>query len=809
MNKSSPVCLIRVNTAAGTAASCVEADRFTVGRLGADFIIADKGVSRLHLTVTIKGNDIWLEDMGSANGTYVAGQKLPAKTPVPYKPGTSVQLGVSRDIVTFEISEKAGAAQAKSETPLEQDKFSSRALSMPPPTADIAKQADEFLREARAAANQIKEVAGREAEAMMNSARQKASELIARTHTEVDALMERARNNASQATIDREAAAEQALASARRESQEIRNAADEEAERIHRDARSTAAQTKAQAQREAEELLRNARMTSAQLKDQADLEVREILKDAREKNRTAIEKNEHDMESALNDARVAANRIRAEADELLEKARTYMHDKGAQVLKEAEAQAESIRQTALADAGRVREEARADGLKTIESGLREAEAEIARVKADAQAEIDSLHEARARIDFEIEEIERRKNDLIAKTEEHLRDHEMAERAARETREILEGLSSQNERTRADMTLAQTMRESAIEERNEAVNSKRALEQEIEKLKVMAQDAKAALTAELKEIREKGLLEFENRKKAEEAEMANMKLKWLEDMKARQAEEERQARILKSHQVVEVTRHLEMLIVPKIQRLVGEKESTLILGELKHDLEPMVKRVILEEQSNTPGSSEIEKVISSDPVIEKFKRRARLRSRTMIAVPVLMFVIAVALPEYFEVLRNPGDLLRGGKSLSQLVAERRARDLASQKRFNPILVDELGQTYSDSVLYTRNYSALKKDPENLRRWSLELEKYMFNELGLPETVATSYVSAEMTLIDNLILQRSAINPDYENEGIARLRKVESEFLDDLKGKVGGDVNYDKIRAYERRFFETLRKPVSEN
>ncbi len=812
-----PVCLIRVNTAAGVAATCIEADRFTVGRLGADFIIPDKGVSRIHLTVTVRGNGLWLEDMGSANGTYVGGQKLPPGSPVSYKPGTSVQLGVSRDMVTFEIVDRAMTQKAASEAKDELERHPSRSLGVAAPTADIAKQADEFLREARAAANQIKEIAGREAESMMNSARQKASELISKTHVEIDALMERARNNASQATLDREAAAEHALAGARRESQDIRNAADEEAERIHRDARSQAAQVKAQAQREAEELLRNARMGAANLKDQADVEVREILKDAREKNRAAIEKNEQDMERALSEARAAAIKSRDEADELLERARTYMQDKGAQVMREAEEQAARIREEAmaeanrsreeaLADAGRVREEARADGLKTIESGLREAEAEIVRVKAEAQAEIDQLHEARARIDFEITEVEKRKSELISKTEEHLRDHEMAERAARETREILEDLHGQVERARADMTLAQTMREGALQERDEALGAMRQIERDIERLKLSSADAKASLASELKEIREKGLLEFENRKKAEDAEMANMKLRWLEEMKARQVEEERQARILKTHQVVEMTRHLEMLLVPKIQRLLGEKESTLILGEIKQDLEPMVKRVVLEEQLPT-GGSEIEGVISSDPMIEKFKRKEKFRARAMFAAPALLFVAAVALPEYFEVLRSPGDLLRGGKSLEQIVAERRARDLASQKKFNPPLTDELGRTYSDSVLYTRNYAALKKDPVNFKRWSLELEKFMFNELGLPETVATSYVSLEMTMIDNLIIQRAAINPAYEKEGIARLRKVEDDFLSELKGKVGGDIAYDRIRLYEKKFFETLRKKAS--
>ncbi|MCM2281708.1 MAG: FHA domain-containing protein [Bdellovibrionaceae bacterium] len=802
MSKAKSACLIRVTSAAGTAATCIEAEQFTVGRLGADFLVQDKGVSRIHLTVTIKGQDIWLQDMGSANGTYVGGQKLPQGTPAPYKPGTAVQLGVSRDVVTFEIVESAMTQKAADAAQRDLEHHPSRSLSVQPPTADLAKQADEFMREARTAAAQFKESASREAEAMLNVARQKASELLAKANADIDAMMEQARNNASQATLDREAAAEKALADARRESQEIRNTADDDAERISREARAQSSQLKLTAQREAEELLRNARMTAAAVKDQADLEARGILKEAREKNRAAIERNEQDMERALAEARAAAEKIRSEADDLLEKARTYMHEKGAQVIKEAEEQAATIRSEAMADAGRVRDEARAEGLKTIESGLREAEAEIARVKSEAQGRIDELFEAQKRQEFEIAEIEKRKQTLIQETEERLRDFEATQKSLQDARELLDDMTGQAERARADMTLAQTMRENAVKERDAAILTQRQAEAETAKLKKDVHDGRAALAAELKEMREKGLLDFENRKKAEEAEMAGMKLKWLEDMKARQLEEERQARILKSHQVVEMTRHLEMMLVPKIQSLLGEKESTLVLGELKQELEPMMKRVVLEEQGAT-GTSEIEQVISADPVIEKFKRRERLRARMTIAVPTMLFIASVVLPEYFEVIRNPGALLRGGKTVEQVIADRRARDLAGKKRFNPVMVNELGNTYSDSVLYTKDYISMKKNKANLKKWALELEKYMYNELGLPENVATSYVAAEMTMIDNLIVQRAAIDPDYEREHIAKVRAIEDEALPELKGKIGGDVAYEKIRAFERKFFDNLR------
>ncbi len=65
-----------------------------------------------------------------------------------------------------------------------------------------------------------------------------------------------------------------------------------------------------------------------------------------------------------------------------------------------------------------------------------------------------------------------------------------------------------------------------------------------------------------------------------------------------------------------------------------------------------------------------------------------------------------------------------------------------------------------------------------------------------------------MVDNLIVQRAAIDPDYEREHVAKLRAIEERYLPELKGKIGGDVAYDKIRAFERKFFESLRRPASE-
>jgi len=73
----------------------------SIGRAeGCDLILAEGGVSRTHARMTLKGDSVVVEDTGSANGTYIEGQRIGAPTIVP--PGKILQIG------DYELRVKAG-----------------------------------------------------------------------------------------------------------------------------------------------------------------------------------------------------------------------------------------------------------------------------------------------------------------------------------------------------------------------------------------------------------------------------------------------------------------------------------------------------------------------------------------------------------------------------------------------------------------------------------------------------------------------------------------------------------------------------
>lgn len=53
----------------------------------------EKGVSRLHLVLRRRGRDVVAMDLGSSNGTYLNGQRLPANIEQPLRHGDVLALG--------------------------------------------------------------------------------------------------------------------------------------------------------------------------------------------------------------------------------------------------------------------------------------------------------------------------------------------------------------------------------------------------------------------------------------------------------------------------------------------------------------------------------------------------------------------------------------------------------------------------------------------------------------------------------------------------------------------------------------------
>jgi pSer/pThr/pTyr-binding forkhead associated (FHA) protein len=79
----------------------------TIGRQGTDVLVNEGTVSRVHARVTIEGDNITVEDLGSSNGTKVGDKRLGANQPTPATAGMELKFGNWRVLL-----ERGGASPA-------------------------------------------------------------------------------------------------------------------------------------------------------------------------------------------------------------------------------------------------------------------------------------------------------------------------------------------------------------------------------------------------------------------------------------------------------------------------------------------------------------------------------------------------------------------------------------------------------------------------------------------------------------------------------------------------------------------------
>jgi pSer/pThr/pTyr-binding forkhead associated (FHA) protein len=106
------------STEDGSQETAIESDRTTFGRgSDADHRIADDGLSRLHATVYREGDNVWIVDENSTNGTFVNGEPTrPSGTPlndgdvVRIGNHTNLRVSISQRQAVVPVSAQAAAA---------------------------------------------------------------------------------------------------------------------------------------------------------------------------------------------------------------------------------------------------------------------------------------------------------------------------------------------------------------------------------------------------------------------------------------------------------------------------------------------------------------------------------------------------------------------------------------------------------------------------------------------------------------------------------------------------------------------------
>lgn len=109
--------IVKMKSSESSLVHQLDVQSFIIGRSkDADFTFSNEEVSRKHLMVFIKNNQIFLKDLGSKNGTFVNGKKIPANQEYMYVEGNPITLGKSRAI--FRINAERNEPEREITQPL-------------------------------------------------------------------------------------------------------------------------------------------------------------------------------------------------------------------------------------------------------------------------------------------------------------------------------------------------------------------------------------------------------------------------------------------------------------------------------------------------------------------------------------------------------------------------------------------------------------------------------------------------------------------------------------------------------------------
>lgn len=765
----------------------VNKDSFTVGRsLDCDISLNESLISRVHLVVSRRWNQIWLEDKNSSNGTFINGIKIVQGTPVNVVSADKIQLGKSEYIIFIDLQTEEVQPEPElpelppeREPPVEASATPSgfeETVAMPPPSM-APFQAEKILHEAKRKAAQIILEGETQAEKRVQVIYQKARDVQAQSDIYYQTRMAEAHKEADAILTDFQQQGRALLAEARTMAQELREEVDVYVQNLKQKAKAdvenlTAEATlqaeklkveafeaaRASGQVEAEALIKKAQENADRSVEFAKLQVNEIqdkVKSDKELLQT-LEKSLRETNEELESARAAFATVKASQEE---------------TSKTLTEQGEAL--TDLT--------ARYEELKTVHAQLEVEHARIQQEHAETQERIHREHcETQLKIQAEHDELQTRiQNEHSALQEKNAAEHQANQERIQSEHDQLQ--------VKVQTEHAQTME--ALRAEHKAALEKQ--QQQQAHLAMDIHDLEAKKNHLFKEyegqkifLNEKLEKEKSQIMKSEEVRLEEMRIEM--SKRLQKMEQDLLDDIIRKKATM--VKEIHALVEREIVQVMDMKQWSTISAQVEHKIQEAVDgRVATLSQSNVHNTAQ--------PVDLMKKRKAeKMRWATAgLAMGALVYFVSQVAVERVSSDKAP---LR---TIAAAEAKKRQDDLEKRK-FNPPQAEELKDSYTDSVIYTRNYPEIYLDNEFQQKLYKATANYLLKTWRIDEDRSLQVLSASNALVKELVDRKGKIHPDFIKEGLDKMHIFENQTLSRMKDLLGSEVRLESYRRFERNFYK---------
>jgi pSer/pThr/pTyr-binding forkhead associated (FHA) protein len=797
----------------------LEGDQFVIGRSKkAQISLDENGISRQHLSAVYDNGALWLQDNHSSNGTYVNGKKITPGEPYLYKEGQTIRLGPSPKTLRIKRIEESEESQFKAirardyatTTIRKIDRISSHIKEKAFTNLKMRKE------EGRELFQKTKKKAQKRASEILAQGEAKKLEILKEIETKEDESEDLSRKIASRKNqlegLEKEH--QEALSDYKKTEDHIEalqnQVKDLETQKKDRDD----AEKQLQVARKKKEFinkdlkeLENEKRTLTE----KNIELNDELNELQSKKESLLEENKQ-FEESLNHSKSAYEKIQDE----IESGQSRSSELESQIHeKENDLESKRIQEKEIDSEINGLQERR-EHLKLETKSLSDQVISLKEQENDLGEQIKASQEEKTKLIESIEELKQERSSLSQEISESQKE---AEQQAKKLRDQLEA-------DEVEFKLKKTKLENQHEE---ILHKKLKSDKELYQTKLKLQELETSLSTlqkekdELAQANEDSSKSLENKKNdLQEIESRlkslNSEIEKLSQEKANQKEKlqkEKNKALKETELAISEKRVLEMEKLKeqennfwKAFRLDVAEKSELLTYHLQDKIQ---------KSKEPPSQSEIEKLIRSvvleeaglDKEAEKkdfitakkekaYWRRFALKSTGVAAA----LVILAFSPYYVEWISKKAQQYALSK---ESAAENFVKDIKEKRRlastFTPEKTKEFKDSYTDNLLFTKNYLEIKERDSVQQAWVLRLRDLILEEFELRESQLMLALEVEANLIHELKRLRDRIRPAEKEEGISRLRKAEKDYISQMESLLGGPRELQRFLDVEKEFIKS--------
>ncbi len=787
----------------------VNEDSFTIGRsVDCAISLTEDSISRVHLSVYRKQQQIWIEDKGSSNGTFVNNIKIAPNTLVSILPDDKIRIGKSDYIiaVTLELKEQEASEDANNKTPdfAVPQLVSEKIVERRPEKSHFNIQIEKKVAEEKAA------------EKVQNSVLEKKSVELVLPKTNAKSNQTQAQRPVGRGDLATGPAGHE-------------NSPQFEGEQILHEAHKRAAQIIYEGEIQAEKRVQTIYVQARERQADADVYYQKKISAAHKEADAVLMSFQDQGQELIARARHMAQELRDEVELFVENMRDKTRKEVDHVISEARQEAEIVRKEAFEkaiskaeiEASDIVASAKAESQDLLGFAKMQSEEMLEKARLDIQTELKDLREQI--------EVKQKSVTLLKKEEEELQIKALGEKEEHEIR-ISDLVAKFN--ALSDEVLAAKKDLASI--RVQEANSHSALENQEQKNKELKSqnqnllNEKSSLESKLKELQAQvghfslEIQSADEKKKQIEAELSQQKAQLRERL-----ERERQ-QILKDSEErlnesqLEMGKRLQKLERELFEEIVSRRDK--IVKEVVVVVETRIAKVLEPSKWDQVSSQIFEgvqdviegKAISfSDPTtgvpkqsVSLQRKKKKENIRWMSVGLVCGLIAAVGGSRMYAVMTQDKNPMR---TIAAEETRRRQEDL-DKRKFAPVQVAELKDTYTDAVIYTKGFVDGFQDAEFQKKLYKSASAYLLKTWRVDEDKSIQVISVSSALVKELGEKRLAIHPDFVKDGILKMRELEKQTLERMKMLLGSEVRLESYRRFEKKFYEQesqLRKAASQN